>query len=109
MAVVPVAAGRVQRLLPPLSMAIPLAIIGIAVLTIPLATAQALALTPQQTGAWLFVLYAMPGLLSLVLTRVYRQPLFLGWNVAIVVFLASLAGQVRYTDLLGATLVGGAD
>ena len=108
MAVVPVAAGRVQRLLPPLSMAIPLAIIGIAVLTIPLATAQALALTPQQTGAWLFVLYAMPGLLSLVLTRVYRQPLFLGWNVAIVVFLASLAGQVRYTDLLGATLVGGA-
>jgi len=108
MAVVPVAAGRVQRLLPPLSMAIPLAIIGIAVLTIPLATAQALALTPQQTGAWLFVLYAMPGLLSLVLTRVYRQPLFLGWNVAIVVFLASLAGQVRYTDLRGATLVGGA-
>ena len=52
MAVVPIAAGRMQRLVPPLSMAIPLSIIAVAVLTIPLATAQALELTPQQTGAW---------------------------------------------------------
>ena len=108
MAVVPVAAGRMQRLVPPLSMAIPLSIIAVAVLTIPLATSQALELTPQQTGAWLFALYAIPGLLSLLLTHLYRQPLFLGWNVAVIVFLASLAGQVRYTDLLGAALVGGA-
>jgi benzoate membrane transport protein len=108
MAVVPVAASRMQRLVPPLSMAVPLAIIGVAVLPIPLATAQALGLTPQQTGAWLFALYAIPGFLSLLLSRVYHQPLFLGWNVAIIVFLASLAGQVGYTDLLGATLVGGA-
>jgi predicted benzoate:H+ symporter BenE len=97
-----------QRLVPPLSMAIPLSIIAVAVMTIPLATAQALELTPQQTGAWLFALYAIPGLLSLLLTHLYRQPLFLGWNVAVIVFLASLAGQVRYTDLLGAALVGGA-
>ena len=108
MAVVPVAASRMQRLVPPLSMAVPLAIIGVAVLPIPLATAQALGLTPQQTGAWLFALYAIPGFLSLLLSRVYHQPLFLGWNVAIIVFLASLAGQVGYTDLLGAALVGGA-
>ena len=108
MAVVPVAAGRMQRLAPPLSMAIPLSIIALAVLIIPLATAQALELTPQQTGAWLFALYAIPGLLSLLLTHLYRQPLYLGWNVAVIVFLASLAGQVRYTDLFGAALVGGA-
>lgn len=107
MAVVPVAASRMQRLAPPLSMAVPLAIIGVSVLTIPLATAQALTLTPDQTGAWLFALYGIPGVISLLLTRLYRQPLFLGWNVAVVVFLASLAGQVRYTDLLGATVVGG--
>jgi benzoate membrane transport protein len=102
------AATQMQRVALPLSMAIPLSIIAVAVVTIPLATAQALQLTPQQTGAWLLALYGIPGLLSLLLTRVYRQPLFLGWNVAVVVFLASLAGQVRYTDLLGATLVGGA-
>ena len=108
MAVVPVAAGRVQRLLPPLSMIMPLTIIVVAVLAIPLATAEAFTLTPQQTGSWLFALYAIPGLLSLLLSRLYRLPLFLGWNAAIVPFLASLAGHVRYTDLLGATLVGGA-
>jgi benzoate membrane transport protein len=89
-------------------MAIPLVIIGVAVLPIPLATAQALGLSPSQTGAWLFVLYGIPGLLSLLLSRLFHQPLFFGWNVAVIVFFASLAGQVRYTDLLGATLVGGA-
>ena len=108
MAVVSVAAGRVQRLAPPLSMAIPLTIIVVAALAIPLATAQTLTFTPHQTGAWVLALYGIPGLLSLVLTRVYQVPLFLGWNVPIIVFFASLAGQVRYSDLLGATLVGGA-
>ncbi len=108
MAVVPAAASRMQRLAPPLSMAVPLAIIVVAVLAIPLATAQALDFTPDQTGAWLFALYAVPGLLSLLLTRLYHQPLFFGWNGFVIAFFASLAGQVRYTDLLGATLVGGA-
>ena len=108
MAVGAVAAGRVRRLVPPLSMAVPLTIVAVAVLAIPLATAQALGFTPRQTGAWLFALYGIPGALSLVLTRVYRQPLFLGWNGFVIAFLASVAGQVRYADLLGATLVGGA-
>jgi benzoate membrane transport protein len=89
-------------------MAIPLTIVVVAVLAIPLATAQALGFTSHQTGAWLFALYAIPGGLSLALTRAYRQPLFLGWNGFLIAFFASLAGQVRYTDLLGATLIGGA-
>jgi benzoate membrane transport protein len=108
MVVAPDAAGRVQRLVPPLSMGIPLAIIVVAALAIPLATAHALGFTPQQTGSWLFALYAIPGVLSLVLTRLYRQPLFLSWNGFAVAFFASLAGDVGYTDLLGAVLVGGA-
>ena len=107
MADVPVAVGRGQRLATPLSMVVPLAIIVVAVLAIPLATAQALGFTPQQMGAWVFALYAIPGVLSLVLTRGYRQPLFVGWNGFLVAFFASLAGQVTYADLLGATLVGG--
>ena len=106
MAVVPVTVRSWQRLAMPLGMAIPLGIIVVAVLAIPLAAAQALALTSQQTGAWLFGLYGIPGLLSLVLTRIYRQPLFLGWHTAVVAFLASLAGQVPYADLLGAMVVG---
>ena len=42
MAVAQVAAGRVQRLAPPLSVAVALTIVVVAVLAIPLATAQAL-------------------------------------------------------------------
>lgn len=103
-----VAANRMQGLAAPLSMAIPLTIIVVAVLALPLATAQALAFTPRQTGSWIFALYAIPGVLSLVLSRVYRQPLFIGWNGLAIAFFASLAGAVPYADLLGATLVGGA-
>jgi benzoate membrane transport protein len=108
MAVGPVAADRSQRLAAPLSMVVPLTIIVVAVLAIPLATAQALAFTPHQTGSWIFAIYAIPGVLSLVLTRAYRQPLFIGWNGLAIAFFASLAGEVPYADLLGATLVGGA-
>jgi benzoate membrane transport protein len=89
-------------------MAVPLTIIVVAVLALPLATAQALAFTPPQTGSWIFALYAIPGVLSLVLTFAYHQPLFIGWNGLAIAFFASLAGQIHYADLLGATLVGGA-
>jgi benzoate membrane transport protein len=106
-AVVPVTSGRVQRLVSPLSTAIPITIFCLAALAIPLATAQSLGLSSQQTGTWLLALYGIPGLLSLALTIAYRQPLLVAWQTAVVAFLASLAGQVRYTDLLGATLVGG--
>jgi benzoate membrane transport protein len=108
MAVAPVATNPGQRLAAPLSMVVPLTIIVVAVLAIPLATAQALAFTPRQTGSWIFAIYAIPGVLSLVLTRAYRQPLFIGWNGLAIAFFASLAGEVQYADLLGATLVGGA-
>ena len=99
--------GRLRRLVPPLSMAIPITIFSAAALAIPLAAAQDLRLSTQQTGAWLLALYGVPGLLSLALTLVYRQPLLVAWHTAVVPFLASLAGEVSYADLLGATLVGG--
>jgi predicted benzoate:H+ symporter BenE len=93
MVVAPDTAGHAQRLVPPLSMAVPLTIALVAVLAIPLATAQALAFTPQQTGSWLFALYAIPGVLSLVLTRRYHQPLFLGWNGFVIASTGSLTNS----------------
>jgi benzoate membrane transport protein len=41
------------------------------------------------------------------LTLAYRQPLLVAWHTAVVAFLASFVGQAQYSDLLGATLVGG--
>jgi len=108
MAITPAAASRLRPLVPPLGMAVPIIIFCAAALAIPLAASRDLGLPPRQTGAWLLSLYGVPGLLSLALTAAYRQPLFVAWHTAVVAFLASLAGQVGYADLLGATLVGGA-
>lgn len=107
MASSPTVSFRLRRLAPPLSVAVPITIFSLAALALPLATSRALALSPEQTGSWLLALYGVPGVLSLVLTTAYRQPLLVAWHTAVVAFLASLAGQVRYSDLLGATLVGG--
>jgi benzoate membrane transport protein len=99
--------GRLQSYIPPLSVAVPITIFSLAAIALPLATGHTLALSATQTTGWLLALYGIPGLLSLLLTVAYRQPLFVAWHTAVVAFLASLAGQAQYSDLLGATLIGG--
>ncbi len=99
--------GQLRRVAPPLSAAIPITIFSVAAVALPLAAAQDLQLSARQTGAWLLALYGIPALLSLALTVAFRQPLFVAWHTAVVSFFASLAGEVRYADLLGATMVAG--
>lgn len=103
----PTTTSRLGRYLPPLAVAVPIAIFSLAAVALPLATGHALALSPERTAAWLLALYGIPGLLSLALTVAYRQPLLVGWHTAVVAFLASFAGRAPYSDLLGATLVAG--
>jgi benzoate membrane transport protein len=98
---------NVARLGQPLAASIPITIFSLAAVSLPLATAQALGLSSRQTGTWLFALYAAPGLASIVLTVMYRQPLFVAWHVAVVPFIASLSLTVPYPDLLGAMIVAG--
>src|SRR5918998_2772525 len=97
-----------QRYAAPLSMAIPVTIFSVAALALPLATARALELSAQQLGGWLLALYGIPAVLSVALTRHYRQPLLVAWHTQVVVFLAALAGQVGYAEMLGALVVSGA-
>jgi benzoate membrane transport protein len=99
--------GRLPSYLPPLSVAIPITIFSLAALALPLATGHTLGLSTAQTTGWLLVLYGIPGVLSLLLTVAYHQPLLVAWHSAVVAFLASLVGHAQYSDLLGATLVGG--
>jgi benzoate membrane transport protein len=87
--------------------AVPITIFSLAALALPLATGHSLGLSTTQTTGWLLVLYGIPGVLSLLLTLAYRQPLLVAWHSAVVAFFASLAGHAQYSDLLGATLVGG--
>jgi benzoate membrane transport protein len=95
------------QLAQPLATSIPITIFTIAALALPLATAQALGLSSRQTSAWIFALYAAPGLASIALTLAYRQPLLVAWHTAVVAFVASLAQTVPYSAILGGMLVAG--
>ncbi len=79
-----------RRWLPALGASIPLTIFPIAVLSLPLAAAQEMRLSAAQTTSWILTLYGLSGLLGLVLTILYRQPLLLSGNVFVLIFIASL-------------------
>src|SRR5829696_7975162 len=98
---------NVVRLAQPLAASIPITIFSAAAVALPLATAQSYELSSRQTGTWIFALYAIPGLASIVLTLVYRQPLLVAWHTAVVALVASLSQTMPYTDLLGAMIVAG--
>lgn len=94
--------------LPAFGTAIPNIIIPIAVLSIPLAAAQEMRLSEAETTSWIVAIYGLPGLLGLILTIRYRQPLLLTGNIFVLIFIASLGGQLSYPELVGATIVAGA-
>jgi benzoate membrane transport protein len=98
---------NVARFAQPLAASIPITIFTLAAVSLPLATAESLGLSARQTGTWIFALFAAPGLASIALTLVYRQPLLVAWHIAVVAFVASLSQTVPYPDLLGAMIVAG--
>src|SRR5215210_3417224 len=97
-----------RRWLPAFGTAIPLIILPIAVLSIPLAAAQEMRLSAAETTSWILALYGVSGLLGLVLTIRYRQPLLLTGNIFVLIFIASLGSRLSYPELVGASIVAGA-
>ena len=95
------------RLLPPLTAAVPILIFSVAALAIPLAASRELGMSEADLSAWFLGLYAIPGLISIVLTFHYRVPLFMAWHTALVVFFATLADQYTLGEIRGAILVSG--
>lgn len=67
--------GFLHRNLPIIGAAPRNIIVFVAVLSIPLTTAQAIGLSAVETISWILALYGVPGLLSLFLAWHYRQPL----------------------------------
>ncbi|MBW3632999.1 MAG: benzoate/H(+) symporter BenE family transporter [Chloroflexi bacterium] len=100
-------AQRVTRLAQPLTAAVPIAIFSAAAVALPLAAATTLGLAAEQTSVWILSLYGIPGLTSIVLTLVYRQPLFVAWHTGVVAFIASLGRDIPYPQLLGGMMVAG--
>lgn len=97
-----------RRGLRPLGAALSLAVIFVAVLSIPLRTASELGLTAAETASWITAVYGVAGALGLILVLRYRQPLLLTGNVFVLIFLARLGTDISWPELIGASIVAGA-
>lgn len=96
-----------RRWLPALGTAVPLIILPIAVLSLPLAAAEEMRLSAAETASWILALYGIPGLLSLVLTIRYRQPLLMTGNFFVLIFIVSLSSRLSYPELVSASILAG--
>ena len=95
------------RFLPAVGASLPLVAIFLAVLTIPLAAAPNLGLTPGQLSGWIFATYGVPALLSFALAARYHQPLLVTGNVAVIIFVASLGGKMAFAEIVGGAIFAG--
>jgi len=103
-------AGRRGSAVPALVAGFTIAIVFVAVLSIVLTAAgpDGLALSDDRASAWIAVVYGLPMIPSLVLSRRYRMPLLLTGNVFALIFFASLGHRVAFADLAGAAMLAGA-
>lgn len=105
-------AGRLisaeKRALKPIAAGLSLGAIFTAVVAIPLEAALQLGLTPEETSAWIMVIYGLPSLMTILLIVRYREPLLVTGNVFILIFVRSLGGELSWPELVGATMVAGA-
>jgi benzoate membrane transport protein len=93
--------------LPAVGVASALTVIFVVVLSIPLGVASDLGLTRGQLTGWILATYGVPGVLSLVMVWRYRQPLLMTGNIFVLIFVASLGGELSWPELVGATMVAG--
>jgi benzoate membrane transport protein len=82
-------------------------ILFITVLSIPLASAQALGLSLEQTTGWVMALLGVPAVLGLILSFLYRQPLLLTGNLFVIIFINGLGDRYAYAELIGAAMLAG--
>ncbi len=87
--------------------AVPAVIFGLASISVPLSTAQAFGLTEGQTSSMIFALFGIPGLLCLIVARIYRQPVLIAWHVHSLVFITAMSVQYTYPQVLGGLIVAG--
>lgn len=87
--------------------ALSLGAIFVAVLSIPLDAASQLGLSPAETSSWILAAYGIPSVVSLGLAWHYRQPLLVTGNVFIFIFVVLLGRDLRWSELVGATMLAG--
>jgi benzoate membrane transport protein len=88
-------------------MAVPVTIFAVAALSFPLALARLFGISGAATATWIAALYGLPGVLSLLLTWWYRQPLLMAWSTVGTVAAATLVGHATYPEMRGVSFVAG--
>jgi benzoate membrane transport protein len=96
-----------SRLLPALTMSIPVTLFSVPALTFPLALAQTLRLSAVATASWIAVMYGLSAVVSVALTLRFRQPLLVAWSVAGMALAATFIGRTTFAELCGATVAAG--
>lgn len=94
--------------LPAVGAAVSLTVVFIVALSIPLAAASSMGLSPAQIIGWIVALYGVSGILTVVLVARYRQPLLVTGNIFVLIFIASLGAELAWAELVGAAVVAGA-
>lgn len=84
-----------------------MAIVFIAVLSIPLKVGESVGLSEAETTGWIMAFYGVSSALSLVLTYRYRQPLLFTGNLFVLIFIASLGTNLSWGELIGASMLAG--
>lgn len=90
-----------------ISAAVPAVLFGVAALSVPLAAAESFNLTEGQTTALIMALFGIPGIIGVVLTALYRQPMLVAWHTGGIVFVTALATEFSYPEVLGAMVTSG--
>jgi benzoate membrane transport protein len=101
------APGPMRVALTALNTSVPVLIFSVTRLSIVIAAATAMELSPVQTTSLIVGLYAVPGILTLILVAIFRLPFMMGWSTPVIVFLASVGVQATYPEILGAMIVAG--
>ena len=81
--------------------------IFVAVVGIPLEAASELGLSDAESSTWILIVWGFPGVLSMLFTARYRQPLVLTGNIFILLFVLLLGSELSWSELVGATMAAG--
>jgi benzoate membrane transport protein len=76
-------------------------------LSLPIEASRSLGLAESETAAWILALWAVSGIVGLVVSIKARVPLLLTGNLFVMILVLRVGAQYQWSDLVGASLVAG--
>lgn len=98
---------NLREIRPQLAAAIPMWMLWLAGLAITLSVIEALGLSTPETSSWIMILFALPAVLSIVLSARYRVPLVFTPHLLALILFGSLAAEIGISEMVGASMVAG--